>query len=328
MANTNYGDLEVFGVVTVGAKSSNASAGYTLPYDKGQNLSIMGIAPAPSATGLSGTMLQFLTPEQLNIVDNSTLQTTVADATAATLSAANMFSISILSDISVDITGANGIQVVEVTANKFIISLYTALTASLAVSPSTAEVGQSVPTANLTWSYNKPTAVVSQGISGYGYISPPTTTNYFAAGPFTTTKTFTLIGFDGTQSATSNATMTFLKKRYWGTIPASGSIPSNSQLLAGSNELSSTRSKSVTFNCAVPSGGNYFYYAYPTAYGVASTTVNGFPFSDWYNPSNPPVASTSPATISVTSAYGVIENYYLYRCYNVQNGSSIPVVFS
>jgi hypothetical protein len=327
MANTNYGDLEIYGVVKVGAQSSNPSAGYVLPYERGQNLTLLGMAPAPTATGLSGDMLQFVTPDQLNIVDNATLDTTVAEATASTLVAANTFALSILSDISVGITGVNGIQVIEVTANRFIISLYTPLSASLNVSPSTVELGVSQSPASLTWSYGGSNPVISQGILGQS-ISPPPSLNHFATGPYTSTTTFTLTASNGITNVSANATMTFLKRRYWGTIPASGSLPSNAQLLAGFNELSNAKAKSMTFNCAVPSGGNYFYYAYPAALGTATAVINSLVFTDWYDPLNPPVSTVSPATISVTSGTSVVENYYIYRCYNVQNGSSISAVFS
>jgi hypothetical protein len=247
---------------------------------------------------------------------------------SATLCAANEFTLLHLSDVAVGITGANGIQVTQLSGNNFIISLYTPLSASLSVSPNTLEVGQSITACSLNWSYNK--NIISQSLdNGIGSLpSLQRTYSFTSVTPITSNRSFTVTGYDGTQNANSTATISFYKKRYWGTIPSSqNSLPTNAQLLAGNNELSSGRSKSITYNCSVPSGGNYFYYAYPAVYGQANVTVNGFPFSDWFNPTNPSTGTVTPSTVSVTGQYGHIENYLVYRVFNVQNGASIPVVY-
>jgi hypothetical protein len=350
MANPIHGDLNIYGVVTIGARTDNMSAGeaYTLPYNKGANLSVLAISQAPSSTGLSGTMVQWvdLTDSPFNLVTSATMSAAIATAvegiTAGVVSLSGAGSVTVTSigvnsflisggssAAPVGITGQNGIQVTNVATNQFIISLYTALTASLAVSPNSLEVGQSITAAALTWSYNK-ASVVSQSLdNGIGSLSVGLRAyNYTQSQPITANKTFNLTANDGTQSAGSAATISFSKKRFWGTLPViSGGLPSNAQILAANQELSSSRNKSITYNCAVPSGGNFFWYAYPVTYGLASVTVNNFSFAAWYDPSNPGVASVSPTAISFTNAYGHTENYYMYRVFNAQNGASIPVVF-
>lgn len=230
--------------------------------------------------------------------------------------------------IIVGITGQNSILVTQVGKNQFVISIGTPLSVDLSVSPSTNEIGSQVTGANLTWSINN--TIISQSIDN-GIGSLPIGDRdylYLASPPITSNRTFTITANDGSTSDTDTATVSFYKRRFWGTIPSvSGGIPSNSQLLAGNSELSSSRTKTINYNCATPSGGNYFYYCYPTSYGLATATINNLVFSDWYDPLNPPDASTSPATISVTNQYGHVENYYMYRSYNVQNGSSITVVY-
>jgi hypothetical protein len=330
MSDKIYGDLEVFGVVTIGSRTDGISGEYTLPYKKGNNGSILGIAPAPSSTSLSGTMVQWLDPSSdiLNLVTGDSLNSLVNSTSAATLCAANLFTLEHLDDVSVGISGQSGIEVAVVGNNQFIISLYTALSASLSVSPNTLEFGQSITACALNWSYNK--SVVSQSIdNGIGTLGIAVRNyNFTTITPITTNRSFTVTGNDGTQNANSTATVSFYKRRYWGTIPASqNTLPTNAQLLAGSSEFSTGRGKSITYNCSTPSGGRYFYYSYPSSYGVSNVTVNGFPFSDWFDPNNPPIGTVTPSTISVTGQYGHIENYLVYRVYNPQNGASIPVVY-
>lgn len=330
MSDKIFGDLEIFGVVTVGSRTDGVSGNYTLPFKKGNEGTILGIAAAPSSTGLSGTMPQWLSPtdEPFNLVTASTLNTLVNSTSAATLCAANTFTLDHLSNIDVGISGQNGIQVSVVGTNQFIISLYTALSASLSVSPNTLEIGQSITACVLNWSYNK--SVVSQSLdNGIGSLPiGQRTYNFTTVTPITTNRSFTVSGHDGTQGANSTASIGFYKRRFWGTIPAStGGLPTNSQILAASSELSSGRSKSITFNCSTPSGGNHFWYCYPTSYGLSSVTINNLSFTDWYSPSTPAAGSVTPATITVTNAYGHAETYYIYRVFNVQFGAAIPVVF-
>lgn len=290
MSDKVLGDLEIFGVVTIGSRTDGTSGVYTLPFDKGADGTVLGVAPAPSSTGLSGTMVQWIKAPQL--------------------------------------VGGNGIEVIQTTGNQLIISLYVPLSASLSVSPNSFEIGQSITACNLSWSYNKD--VVSQSLNnGIGSL-PPLQRSYVYTTivPITSNRSFTLTGNDGTNNASSTANINFNKRRYWGTIPASqNTFPTNAQILAGSSEFASNRNKSITYNCSTPVGGNYFYYCYPTSYGLSNVTVNGFPFSDWFDPNNLSEGMVLPTTIPVTSQYGYIENYYIYRVFNVQNGASIPVVY-
>jgi len=211
--------------------------------------------------------------------------------------------------------------------NNFVISIYTPLTGSLAASPSTAEIGSTVSSIGLTWSYNN--SVTSQSINQSIGSLPIGQRAYTYSTPTSSNITFTLTGTDGRTTVTPNASLSFLRKRYWGTIPSvPGGMPSNAQILAANSELTTSRAKTISYDCSTPVGGNHWWYAYPTSLGLSTVTINGLPFSDWYNPTNPSVSTVSPTSISLTNAYGHVESYYLYRVYNVQNGSNIQVTFA
>jgi hypothetical protein len=180
----------------------------------------------------------------------------------------------------------------------------------------------------LNWSYNK--SVISQSLDNSIGSLPidQRIYNFTTPTPITSNHSFTVSGHDGTQGADATATIGFYKRRYWGTIPSSqNALPTNAQLLSGSSELAANRNKSIKYDCSTPSGGQYFYYAYSSVYDISDVTVNGFPFSDWFDPINPSIGTVTPVTVSVTGQYGYIENYLIYRVYNPQHGAAIPVVY-
>lgn len=359
MTDKLYGDLNVFGVVSVGVRTDGSSGSYTLPYTKGVVGDILATVSAPISTGILD-YTQWTSPSKLGLATSSLVASTsaqtlslansyvtatsggivsaanqytnslVADTSSATLTSANLFALSLLSSGGlVGITGQNGIYVTQVGINQFIISLYTQITSNLSVSPSLLEIGQTVNSVNLNWSYNKP-AVVSQSLD-HGIGSLPINLrsyNFIPGTPITSNTSFILNASDGIGSTSDSATIEFRRKRYWGTIPSSqNSLPTNSQLLAKSSELSTSRGKTITYNCATPSGGNYFYYCYPTSYGQSNVSINNLSFNSWFDPLNPGDDATTPVTVSVTGQYGHVENYYMYRVFNPQNGSAITVVY-
>lgn len=127
MSNKIYGDLDIYGVVTVGSKTDGSSGAYTLPFRIGNNGYILAISPAPSSTGISGSMAQWVDPtaSPFNFVTNDYLNSLTNTTSSATLCAANQFTLDHINDVSVNvnISGQNGITVSEVSANQFIISL-------------------------------------------------------------------------------------------------------------------------------------------------------------------------------------------------------------
>ena len=175
----------------------------------------------------------------------------------------------------------------------------------------TYEIGYTKTTTTLTWSWNK--AIVSQSLNqGIGSLGVNVRT-YTYETPITANTTFTITGSDGTQSKSASTSVTFQPKRYWG-VSASTSL-TDEQILALSQELSTSRVQTRTFNC---SGGKYFYFVIRTEYcsGI-KFKVGGLAFSDMI-----------VTTRNVVNAQGYTASYNIYRVNNIQTGSAIVVEVS
>lgn len=174
------------------------------------------------------------------------------------------------------------------------------------------EIGASVASVDLNWAFNK--TIVSQSINnGVGSLDPALRTLH-VNGPWTTNQTWTITASDGTNNAGASTSIAFLRKRYWG-ADAAESLPDDEDIIALSQELSTSRGKTINYNC---SGGKYPYYVYPTSFGaLTGAVVNGLAFSDY-----------TQTIQTFTNAQGHTENYYVTRFNGIQFGASIPVVWS
>ena len=172
----------------------------------------------------------------------------------------------------------------------------------------TYEIGSTRATTSLSWTWNK--AIKTQSLNqGIGSLEP-TVRSYTYNTPITSNTTFTITGSDGTNTKSSSTTVSFSPKRYWG-VSAKTTL-TDSEIIALSNELSTSRQQTRTFNC---SGGKYFYFAIKTSYcnGIAFK-VGGLSFSDMIS-----------ETRQFTNASGHTDSYNIYRVNNLQTGSSINV---
>lgn len=171
------------------------------------------------------------------------------------------------------------------------------------------EKGQIITSVNLSWSVNK-NNIVSQSIDqGIGSLVTDVRNYGLIDQNITTNKTWTITISDGQNSATKSTSINFYNKRYYGVSP--NTTLTDSDILAMSGEFSSSRIQNRIFDCT---GGNYFYFAYPSSFGTATFKVGGLSFSDV-------VLSVQ----SFTNASDYTENYNVYRCGNLQTGSSILV---
>lgn len=189
--------------------------------------------------------------------------------------------------------------------------LYVPIDVTVTGGGSANEVGASVASVHLTWSVNKdPT---SQSLNqGVGSI-PETDRDYTFTGPYTSNQTFTITASDGSTSDSASANVTFQPKRYWGPWPDQS--PDNAEILTLSQELTSSRAKSISYDCT---GGRYPIYVYPKSFGaLAGVTVGGLAFSAY-----------SLTEISLTNAQGFTQDYYLFAFDIIQTGAAINVVFS
>jgi hypothetical protein len=128
-----------------------------------------------------------------------------------------------------------------------------------------------------------------------------TTGSHGATPPVSTTNTFTMTSSDGISTTSASTTLTWMNKRYWGyidlttigspdltTYPGlSGTVGAyitdtmiksmtganaNGQVFG--NELSTTKSKTYT---GINGSGNHLVFAFPSAFGTPSFSVNGLP---------------------------------------------------
>ena len=171
----------------------------------------------------------------------------------------------------------------------------------------TVEIGSTVSTVDLSWAFNK--SIVSQTINqGIGSLSG-TLRALTDNGTWTTTRTYTLSASDGVTAVNGNTSITFSNRRYWGT--SANSTLDNAQILALTNEFSTTRSQTRSITAA----GEYIYFAYPAAWGTASFTVNGLLNTAW-----------ELTVVSFTNASGYTSNYNVYRSTNLLTGTYTIVV--
>lgn len=170
------------------------------------------------------------------------------------------------------------------------------------------EIGTTKTSTALTWTWNKNirTQSLNQSIGSLD----PALGSYTYTTSYTTDKTFTITGSDGTTTKTSSVNVKFIPKRYWG-VSTETSL-TDEQILVLSGELSTNRIQSRIFDC---SGGKYFYFVIRTAYcdGILFK-VGGLGFSDM-----------DVITRNVVNAQGYSAEYNIYRVHNLQTGSAISV---
>ena len=101
-------------------------------------------------------------------------------------------------------------------------------------------------------------------------------------------------------------TLSWGMKRFWGVSP--NTSIDDVELLAMNGEIATSRVKTVTYDCT---GGRYFYFAYPTAWGdLNNTKINSLTWNDWVLVKR-----------DVINQYGVTIPMNIYRSYNLLNGT-------
>lgn len=163
-------------------------------------------------------------------------------------------------------------------------------TFSISGQSTTIEVGDSISgSKNFTWTFTNGSNVTANTVdiadlttpaTLYTNISntPPRSHNFSPAIRKTTATSHSWRGSaTNTQSTafnSSNFTVSWQHRRYWGWCP--DSTPSDAEILAVSDELSTTRAKPA-FTATVSGSGRHVFYAYPASFGdLTSLTVGGF----------------------------------------------------
>lgn len=171
----------------------------------------------------------------------------------------------------------------------------------------TVELGVTVGTVVLNWAFNKP--ITSQSIDqGIGALGAAVRT-YTQSGTYTTSRTYNLTASDGSNTANGSTSVLFRHKRYWGN--STNTSLTDGQIIALNSEFSTTRVQSRT----VSPSGEYVYFAYPAAWGLASFTVNGLLNTDW-----------TLVARSFVNASGYTETYNIYRSNNLLTGTYVIAI--
>jgi hypothetical protein len=170
------------------------------------------------------------------------------------------------------------------------------------------EIGIVTAEINLVWSYNK--EIVSQSINnGIGILSTLLRSFSHSGQAITGNITYTLTASDGIKTASANATIQFLPKRYWGVHEAD--VLTNTQILNMEQEFAANRNQQRIFDCS-GGAGKYFYIIYPASFGAANITVGGFSYSGY-----------ELETRNVVNAQGYTQQYHIYRSGMKMTGSAI-----
>jgi hypothetical protein len=179
------------------------------------------------------------------------------------------------------------------------------------------EVGTSYTVNTLAWTTNKASPTLQQ-INGVDRTSPYSPGTVLS--PSTpTTYTYTLHVHDGADqsNASSSRSVAFYWSRYWTATATPRASITSANVNAMSSELSTSHSKTVTYDCT---GGKYPTFAYPVSFGtLTAVTVGGLSFSDF-------TCSTLTHTNSSGGSPGS-NGYYVCQFNNIQTGSSITVVW-
>lgn len=176
------------------------------------------------------------------------------------------------------------------------------------------EVGYTFPAGDkvFTWATRnvvniKPNTVTLNGVTGLANDGTETQTLTDITKTAVSTHTFT-ISAENTKGRVFNRTivLNWGMKRFWG-VSANTEL-GDAGILALTSEISTTRVKIVTYDCT---GGRYFYFAYPTAWGALNNTkINSLTWNDWVLVKR-----------DFINQYGVTIPFNIYRSFNLLNGT-------
>jgi hypothetical protein len=173
----------------------------------------------------------------------------------------------------------------------------------------TVEIGSTVTAVTLSWHFNKTMASVT--LNGAA-ISPLLTSASLTGLHLTSDTSYTLSASDGQQAASAGTSVAFRARRWWGTS-ALTTLGSADILTLSGSEFATGRGQSRSMSASAA----YLYFAWPSAFGAPTFTVNGLPSTAWIK-----------TTVMATNAAGYAQNYDVYRSQYIQNGSGIAVVVS
>lgn len=169
------------------------------------------------------------------------------------------------------------------------------------------EKGSTVTSLSFLWGYNKD--ILTQSITHLPIINNSIRA-YNLSGTFTSNTDFTLTATDGDTTISAITELMFLDSMYYG-VSTSPTL-NNADVLGLSNVLAKDFERKVVFDC---SGGKYFYFAFPSVWGVPRFRVGGFNFTAMVKENIPIFTNSSWHTLSLD----------VWRVQDIQFGSNIEV---
>lgn len=173
---------------------------------------------------------------------------------------------------------------------------------SFTCQPSTVEIGTTLPSLTLSWSYSRD--VKAQRLDGQPIdVSLRTQT---LTGLFANNRTFKLESDSYSKTVSATTSFSVMNRVYWGVTGLQVSVE---QLIPQlQSELRNTRKKAFTVTAGVD---QYIYYAYPSRYGHAVFMVGGFEGG-----------FEKVLTTELTNASQYTEEYVIYRSTNQNLGAT------
>lgn len=165
--------------------------------------------------------------------------------------------------------------------------------ADLSVTPSIAEMGSTVSSLILRWSYNRD--IVKQTLNGE--VIDVSLREKRITEPIRTTTIFKLIGYLESGQVSKSSTLEFCNGIYYG--KSSSTIYDDDLVKSLTKKLSNSKSRNLTVNAGK---GEYIYYCLPSRLGEPTFVVGGFEGG-----------FDRVAVIDFTNNSNFTEPYYIYR---------------
>jgi hypothetical protein len=205
------------------------------------------------------------------------------------------------------VMAGTGIAVTHVTG-AFQVALYALPTiVSLTNTEATHYAGQTVTGLTVNWTLAG-AAISSQALTDCTPLLADRS-HVFTSLSLTTDKYYTLTIDTGTTVVGSATTWVYFKiATFYGA--STNAAPTESNIEAGTTtwETQDAVNRALA-NTAITGGGNYPFYAFPSAWGTVALTVGGLP------------ATWNVTTVSITNSYGDTRNYSVYTSPNTTIGT-------
>lgn len=224
-----------------------------------------------------------------------------------------------------DVANVDGYAIIEVGgvyASRPILASYIVAAFDItgfSTSMTTREVGQAATTPAFTATFNRtPTAATltnNSDAESKNVVGTPTSfssSNTFTSSTNNASVTFTLTASEGGNTDTATTSVAWRPRVYYGATAVVVDTEVEIEALA-SSALASSRAATLSLTAG---SGEYLFYAFPSSYGTPTFTVGGF--SGGF--------SLVASAVSVTNAYGVTQNYDVWRSDNPNLGSVSVVV--